>query len=46
MCKCEECPYAIWDYESYYGTTQREWFVDGCKKDLLPEECESEDNDE
>lgn len=40
---CTECPHAIWDYEEYYGTTQKQWFVDGCKIGKDPEECEKED---
>lgn len=43
MNKCEECPNAVWDYETYYGTTRKDWFVDGCKKDLTPEDCEDDD---
>ena len=39
---CTECPHAIWDYEEYYGTTQKQWFVDGCKIGKDPEECEDE----
>ncbi len=34
MSRCEECKHAIWDYEEYYGTTQKQWFVERCKKDL------------
>lgn len=33
MIKCEDCKYATWDYEEYYGG-KRQYFVDGCKKDL------------
>ena len=43
MNKCEDCPNAIWDYEEYYGTTRREYFVCGCDKDAEPEECEDEE---
>ena len=41
---CTDCPYALWDYESYYGTTQKEWFVCGCKKDRDPVNCEDDDD--
>lgn len=41
---CTECPYAIWDYETYYNTTQKQYFVSGCRKDKSPEECEEEDD--
>lgn len=39
---CEECKYAEWDYEEYYGTTKKQWFVCGCKLDNDPdvEDCE------
>ena len=37
--KCAECPYALLDYETYYGTTQKQYFVAGCKKNKSPEEC-------
>ena len=39
---CEDCKYAIWDYEEYYGG-QQQWFVSDCKKDWpfwLKEDCE------
>ena len=42
--KCDSCKYAIKDYETYYGTTRKEWFVTGCKRGMIgeeePEECE------
>lgn len=38
--KCEECPYVLLDYETYYGTTQKQYFVAGCKKNKSPENCE------
>ena len=39
MPNCERCKYAIWDYELYYGEVQKDWFVDGCEKDMdEPEE--------
>ena len=40
MNKCGDCPNAIWDYEEYYNTTQKQWFVCGCKLYDDPEECE------
>lgn len=43
MGKCEDCPYAVWDYETYYGTTQKDWFVSDCKLDKMPGECEEEE---
>ena len=44
--KCEECPNAIWDYETFYNTTARQWFVCGCKRNLTEAECnEGEDDD-
>lgn len=42
---CTECPYAIWDYETYYNTTQKQYFVSGCKQDKSPEECEEEESE-
>ena len=41
---CENCKYALYDFEDYYGGG-KQYFVCGCKKDL-PEpdedgECES-----
>lgn len=29
---CFDCEHAEWDYETYYGTTRKEWFVCGCKR--------------
>lgn len=41
MPDCSSCAYARWDYERYYGTTAKDWFFDGCAKDLEPaEDCE------
>ena len=37
--KCVECPYVLLDYETYYGTTQKQYFVAGCKKNKSPENC-------
>ena len=39
MSRCEDCKYAVWDYEEYYGGAKR-WFVDDCKK------CNSDDDGE
>ena len=40
MNRCLDCPYAEWDYEEFYNTKERQWFVDGCSLDKTPEECE------
>ena len=41
MSECENCRYALWDYEEYYGTTHKDWFVSGCRKGIeLREDCE------
>ena len=37
--KCEGCLYALLDCETYYGTTQKQYFVAGCKKNKSPENC-------
>lgn len=44
MSKCESCANAVWDYEEYYGTTRKQYFVDGCKLDN--ELCESGECDD
>ncbi len=37
---CDDCKYAVWDYEEYYGGVKR-WFFDHCFKDLDPDDnCE------
>ncbi len=36
---CAECPHVLLDYETYYGTTQKQYFVAGCKKNRSPENC-------
>jgi hypothetical protein len=46
MGDCRNCPYATWDYVEYYYSTRKYWFVDGCEKDMTPEECEEEEQDE
>ncbi len=50
MADCINCKYAVLDYEEYYNTTEKQWFVEGCKKDMPDAECcpefeEWEDND-
>lgn len=35
---CENCKYATWDYEEYYGGG-RQYFVDGCQKHGEAEEA-------
>ena len=40
MKDCTKCCHAQWDYEEFYGTTKKRYFVCGCKKDEEPEECE------
>ena len=42
MGKCESCRFAEWDFYEYYNTTEKCWFVCGCKKDVNEEECEEE----
>ena len=32
MSRCEDCRYADWDYELYYGSNRKAWFVCGCLK--------------
>ena len=43
MSRCRDCKYAIMDYCEYYGG-EKQYFVDGCDKDILgeeePKECE------
>ena len=41
MPECGWCKHAEWDYETYYGTTQKFWFVCGCKNG---NDCEDEQN--
>lgn len=31
--RCDDCVYATRDYEEYFGG-HKEWFVDGCRKDM------------
>ena len=42
---CTECEYAKWDYETYYGTTQKQYFVCGCKLNKEPEKCGEDDEE-
>ena len=42
MNNCFECPFAIFDYEEYYGGG-REKIVTGCKCDLDFETCGEEE---
>lgn len=49
MGNCNTCKYAECDYETYYGTSQKEWFVCGCKKDNdfpIDDDDECEDYEE
>ena len=39
MSDCCTCRHAILDYEEYYGTKDKEWFVCGCKKDMETDDC-------
>ena len=39
--KCNNCKYARFDYEEYYGGYKR-WFFDGCVKDLEDDDGECE----
>ncbi len=29
--RCFGCPFAEMDFEEYYGTKEKQWFVCGCK---------------
>lgn len=42
MINCEHCRFAEWDYEQYYGSNEKAWFVCGCIKDL---DCEEDGAD-
>jgi hypothetical protein len=46
MTDCTKCKNAVWDCEEYYNTQKKWWFVDGCKKDADPEDCEEFEEDE
>lgn len=43
--KCENCPHAMWDCETFYNTPMKQFFVSGCKKGLLEEKCEDEEEE-
>lgn len=43
MSRCEMCKHAVLDYEEYYGTTLKEWFVERCGKDLDMDADDCED---
>lgn len=42
MSDCNTCRFALWDYEEYYNTTYKQWFVEGCKKGMQDADCCSE----
>lgn len=44
--KCDTCKYALWDYEEYYGTNRREYFIAGCKKGMDGTDCEEYEESE
>jgi hypothetical protein len=46
MTDCTKCKHAIWDCEEYYNTQKKWWFVDGCRKDNEPEDCEEFEEEE
>lgn len=47
MKECASCKYAQFGCYDYYGTTAKNWFVDGCKLDRpVPETGACEDYDE
>lgn len=47
MKECANCKYAQFGCYDYYGTTAKNWFVDGCKLDRpVPETGACEDYDE
>ena len=42
---CNDCIYARWDYEEYYGGARR-WYMEECMMGRDPEEeCESYERD-
>ena len=50
MADCINCKYAVLDCEEYYNTTDKQWFVEDCKKDIPDADCcpefeECEDDD-
>ena len=38
MNRCDNCKNAEWDFETFHGTTKKEWFVSGCLVDGDPEQ--------
>ena len=46
MDRCYKCRHAEWDYETYYGTSKKQWFVSGCKLDEVEEECPDYEEEE
>lgn len=38
MSDCRICEFSQWDYEEYYGTDRKEWFMCGCIKNMDYEE--------
>ena len=45
MGDCKFCMQAEWDYEEYYGTNRRQYFISGCRLDREPEECDEYEED-
>lgn len=45
MTDCTKCKNAVWDCETYHGIRHLQWFVDGCRKDADPENCEEFEED-
>ena len=47
MSDCRYCRFATWDYEGYYNTIDKQWFVSGCIKSLDdPEGSDCEEYEE
>ena len=42
---CDDCPYAVWDYETFYNSSDKQWFVDGCRKGLEEDECRADEEE-
>lgn len=34
MTDCRKCRFCEWDYEEYFNSRDRQWFVSGCQKDI------------
>ena len=43
--KCLSCKHAQWDYEEFYNTTEKQWFVSGCNR-IMDAHAVANDNDE